>query len=356
MSFYVTAQSTNGLTWSWPEGGASAACTATVALGELISVNNDMEAGQGWVSGFAGDDATTGIWTRGDPIGTGSQPEDDHTAAPGTDCWFTGQGSIGGSLGENDIDNGVTTLVSPFFNMSGLANPTVSYWRWYSNNGNGVVDDVFEIQISNGGPWVNVEVLGPSGPGTGGGWIYHQFKVADFVTPNATVRMRFRAADVGSGSIVEAAIDDFQVKEIDCTGSAPMVYCTPKVTSDLCVPAIGFSGTPSTSDPNPFDISATQISDNNNGLLFYGFGSNSNPFQGGTLCVAPPVTRTPGQNSGGAATCSGTFSFDFNARIQSGIDPSLTAGATVYGQYWFRDTGDPFGSGLSDGLQFQIQS
>ena len=34
------------------------------------------------------------------------QPEDDHTPAPGTICFVTGQGTPGGAVGEADVDGG----------------------------------------------------------------------------------------------------------------------------------------------------------------------------------------------------------------------------------------------------------
>jgi hypothetical protein len=54
--------------------------------------------------------------------------------------------------------------------------------------------------------------------------------------------------------------------------------------------------------------------------------------------------------------CSGTLSFDFGARIASGIDPTLTAGATIAAQWLVRDPGDPlgFGTSLSDAILFTI--
>jgi hypothetical protein len=80
---------------------------------------------------------------------------------------------------------------------------------------------------------------------------------------------------------------------------------------------------------------------------------------GGTLCVAPPVRRTPGQNSGGSTTgtdCTGTFSFDFNAWIASVLNPTLLPGATVWAQYWSRDPGfaPPNNAGLTDAQTFLI--
>jgi hypothetical protein len=65
---------------------------------------------------------------------------------------------------------------------------------------------------------VNVETLGPSGLDTIGGWIFHQFRVADFVLPTSQVKIRFIAEDAGTGSIVEAAVDDFAVVDPGCGG------------------------------------------------------------------------------------------------------------------------------------------
>jgi hypothetical protein len=44
--------------------------------------------------------------------------------------------------------------------------------------------------------------------------------VADHVPPTATVRMRFVASDESPGSIVEAALDDFEVFGLECPLSA----------------------------------------------------------------------------------------------------------------------------------------
>jgi len=51
-----------------------------------------------------------------------------------------------------------------------------------------------------------------------GGWYQHTFRVSDFVTPSAQVRLRFIAEDLSPGSIVEAAIDDFEILTINCDG------------------------------------------------------------------------------------------------------------------------------------------
>ena len=138
---------------------------------------------------------------------------------------------------------------------------------------------------------------------------------------------------------------------------APTIYCTAKVTSSGCLPAIAFSGSPSASAGSGFLITADQIDPQRFGLFFYGkSGPAAFAFQGGTLCVNPPQTRTPVQDSGGLAACSGTYSIDFNTHIAGGSDPALVAGQQVNGQYWFRDPGFPApdNTGLSDAIEFEI--
>lgn len=135
-------------------------------------------------------------------------------------------------------------------------------------------------------------------------------------------------------------------------------FCVAKTNSQGCSAAVTLAGTSSASNPAPFTIGAVDAINNANGILFYGFGPNNGILLGGTLCVASPITRTALQNSGGSAfgtDCSGTYALDFNARIQSGIDPLLVAGEEVFAQYWYRDPAGSFGSALSDGGQFTIQ-
>lgn len=169
----------------------------------------NMEVDPGWTVGASDDDATTGVWERVDPNGTGAAPEDDHTPQPGTDCWVTGQGSPGGADGENDVDGGTTTLTTGDFNVSTSSDPVVSYWYWYSNNAGTAIDDEWLVEISDDGGSNWTELLRTTESATE--WKLHEFAIADFVETTDEVRIRFVASDLGEGSIVEAGIDDFQV-------------------------------------------------------------------------------------------------------------------------------------------------
>lgn len=139
-------------------------------------------------------------------------------------------------------------------------------------------------------------------------------------------------------------------------------YCTAKTNSLGCTPAIFASGTPSMTSPSSFDVGADQVLNQRSGLLFYGYASFVLPgFQGGTLCVQPPLRRLAVQNSGGTTPptmdCSGQYLLDFNAHAQSGLDPLLVAGQQVNCQWWSRDPQqtDGTGAGLTDALVFTMQ-
>lgn len=217
LSYAISITAESDVTTSDPPGGFS----AIAALGEPVLLDQTFDAGpSGWTVGAPGDNATSGVWTLVDPIGTTAQPENDHTADPGVKCWVTGQGSLGGGPGEADVDNGTTSLVSASFDVSGTPEARVSYWRWYSNNqGSNPGTDSFPILISNdgGASWVELEVVTESA----GVWVRKSFRIADFVAPTASMRLKFVARDLDPGSLVEAAIDDVQVTYYECPADVP---------------------------------------------------------------------------------------------------------------------------------------
>ncbi len=212
VEYFFQIEGTDGNTYADPMGSFY---SATALDGIDVVVDDDFESDSGWTVGDAGDSATTGVWNRMDPQPTAAQPGDD-VSDPGTICWVT-DGRAGGGIGEFDIDNGKTTLKSPIFDLSSNVDPVVSYWRWYSNDeGADPNNDTFRVDITNGGSWVNAETVGPAGVEASGEWFYHEFRVADFVTPNSTVQIRFVAEDASNGSIVEAALDEFSITDALC--------------------------------------------------------------------------------------------------------------------------------------------
>ncbi len=180
-------------------------------------LDDAMETDTGWqVNVGGGDTATTGIWTRVDPntvyVSAGGEilvPSDDHTPTPGTLCWVTGQDSEGAVEGGDDVDNGATTLYSPVYDLSAYAGATVSYWRWFSNDtGNAPGEDAWVVQATDdGSSWVTLENTTTSNRS----WVQQSFVLEDYIAMTPNVRLRFIAQDTGSGSIVEALVDDLSL-------------------------------------------------------------------------------------------------------------------------------------------------
>lgn len=138
-----------------------------------------------------------------------------------------------------------------------------------------------------------------------------------------------------------------------CAASA---YCTAKVSSSGCVPSMQSSGAPSLSAPASFQINTLNVERDKAGVMFIGLnGRAAAPFQGGILCVAPPLYRLSAKNSGGAATCQGTFQYTLAELLnQPAAGPLLAAGGQVQCQTWFRDPLASSTSGLSDGLEITL--
>ncbi len=134
-------------------------------------------------------------------------------------------------------------------------------------------------------------------------------------------------------------------------------YCTAKVNSLGCTPAVAVSGVASYSAAAPCTVSASNIVAQRSGLMFYGYAPSSAPFQGGFLCVQPPTLRTTIQGSGGTpggGDCSGTFALDINAHIQSFVDSGLYPGRDVYTQFWSRDPSSPSTTNLTNAAKLTI--
>jgi hypothetical protein len=223
IEWYVSAEADDSLVYSDPI--VAPLITYTAAVGHVVSVigADNFENTSDWTAGDVGDSATSGLWECAVPEGTIAQTSEDHTPMPGEKCWVTGA-AAGESPSSNSVHGGKTTLLSPTLNLAGATEATISYWRWYSNDqGASPNSNIFTVDISNnnGGTWTNAETVGPGGPGTSGGWIRHVIRVADFVSLTAQIKLRFVASEFGDPSLVESAIDDFEVAVYQCDTLAP---------------------------------------------------------------------------------------------------------------------------------------
>lgn len=142
--------------------------------------------------------------------------------------------------------------------------------------------------------------------------------------------------------------------------SSAQGYCRLQPNSLGCTPGLDATGAPSATDPTPFPVTAEELPNNQIALLFYGYtGPSEAPFANGWLCVESFRFRSPPQqNTGGnpgPLDCSGTFDYDFNARVRSGLDPLLVPGRMLWAQLWYRDPGAAIPIGLTNALELVIR-
>jgi hypothetical protein len=208
IDFYVTADEQVSGQFSDPDPGEPN--WAIVATETITVFADDFEADQGWtVSGYV----TDGAWTRGVPVGGGDRGD------PPNDYDGSGQCYLTDNVDDNsDVDGGTTSLTSPTFDCSD-GDALISYARWYHNSfGGAPFEDSMMIYVSNNGgtQWYVAEVVGPSEHASGG-WYEHSFWLSEVIEPTDQVKLRFNASDLGSGSVVEAAVDAVQVLRFECT-------------------------------------------------------------------------------------------------------------------------------------------
>jgi choice-of-anchor B domain-containing protein len=213
VSYYISAQSTDGDFFYSPLGAPTITYDSIVASSGTTGFDDNFEANLGWSTAS---NASDGQWNRGVPVGGGDRGD------PGADYDGSGRCYLTDNVdGNSDVDDGTVTLTSPNMDAQG-AQSFINYGRWYSNTaGASPQEDIFVVEISNdgGSSWTNLETVGPSGPEVFGGWVFKSFRINDiFSTPSNQFRIRFMASDLGSGSVVEAGVDAVSIVTYQCDG------------------------------------------------------------------------------------------------------------------------------------------
>lgn len=203
---------------------------------------------------------------------------------------------------------------------------------WFTQAGTGGTGTPIKVTgVTSGGSSITVAIPGTAGKGD------------VLVRNNGT----------GNGNLSNAWPFDPTVAPPTCGAT---VYCTAKFTSNLCLPSIGFSGTPSFFSPASFSITTSNMEPVVSAINFFGTtGQATIPFQGGLICAASPIYRLNGQNTGGSGPCTGSVAYTLQDVINNAAGGSfVTPGGLVNIQSWGRDLGDAFGSSLSDALEIVV--
>lgn len=139
-------------------------------------------------------------------------------------------------------------------------------------------------------------------------------------------------------------------------------YCTAGTTTNSCVPSLSASGTADAYSGSGFEITASGVEGQKQGLLFYGItGAQASPWSTTStsfMCVQPPTQRMSVHGSGGTiGQCDGVLSEDWNTFVwsnQGALGQPFVIGEQVWVQGWFRDPPAPKTTNLTNGLSFTL--
>jgi len=194
---------------------------------------DDFALDLGWtVSG----NATTGQWERGTPIGItlyglNLTPALDDQNDIGTKCYVTGNN---GDVGLGRVQ-GITTLTSPEFDAT-FGDPAVSYRPWFfsATQQGGNTTNRLKVYLDDGTNQVLIEEINYAIFATQNWRGISMFRIADFITPTATMKIIFETEDYSTGNATEAGVDIFEVtdllsnvSDIESVGISMNVYPNP---------------------------------------------------------------------------------------------------------------------------------
>jgi hypothetical protein len=200
---YFSAEGDGGTVVTNPP--AAPASTYGFEVGAIVaSYDDDFETDLGWT--VVNESLTDGQWDRGVPAGGGDRgdPASDYDGSG--QCWVTDNED-----GNSDVDGGPTRLISPILDATALPDPSVTYARWFSNDDQDIDRMVVEISSNGGAAWTQLESAANDPI-----WRVKTFRIADFVTPTATMRLRFSVTDNPNDSVTEAGLDAVRIDSFVC--------------------------------------------------------------------------------------------------------------------------------------------
>ncbi|MEE9491835.1 MAG: Calx-beta domain-containing protein [Gammaproteobacteria bacterium] len=189
-----------------------------------IIFEDNFETSNGWNRNpFGSDTASTGRWERGTPEGTdynGTRQQLGQTVSGNSDL-VTGK-TAGSSVGYDDIDNGVTSMRSPAITLPAGQQIMMDFSYYFAYLFNSNTDDFFRVSITGAGTSVVLEEFGKQDQTKAAVWKTHSADISNFA--GQTIRILIEAADNGTGSLVEAAIDDLAITAVSNDAASGLDY------------------------------------------------------------------------------------------------------------------------------------
>ncbi|GAB1693845.1 M28 family peptidase [Krasilnikovia sp. M28-CT-15] len=173
--------------------------------------SDTFETTTGWTTDPTGTDtATAGRWERGDPAATSSGVSTQlGTTRSGTFDLVTGA-TAGSSAGANDVDGGTTTVRSPVITLpSGTL--TLSFAWYLAHLDNASTADYLRIGVVTGTGTTTVFSQSGAASDRAAAWQTSTVNLSAYA--GQAIRLQIEAADAGTASLVEAAVDDISITQ-----------------------------------------------------------------------------------------------------------------------------------------------
>ena len=185
---------------------------AAVVTARCGAFDDDLEVGRGWTVDPDGTDTapSSARFTRADPAGTStSTGRKQLTTTPsGTKAFVTGA-PAGSSSTANDLD-GRTTIRSPWVTLPAAAGQKLTFAYVFAHSASSSSADHLQAIVERAdGTRVPIWAIRGSATDRDGAWRTGAASLSPFA--GQTIRLRFEAADGGSGNLVEVELDDIRV-------------------------------------------------------------------------------------------------------------------------------------------------
>lgn len=242
---------------------------------------------------------------------------------------------IPGACGFN-VPTGRMTTVAPIDIPADAAAARLRFWGIELAECSGNCGwDIRTIYVSadGGAQWDPVYGGGLSSPY----WNERIVDLSAYIGASVLLSFEFAPIDNLTNQLAGWLVDLVRV-EIDEPGG-PYIYCKSKTNSSGCKPIMAYSGDGSLSGADDLVLSCSTLRNKVWGSFAWSTGSNSVPFNGGTLCVQSPAKRTTVASTGGwpgpQLDCTGTYAWFFSHQYL--LDNGAVPGQTIYCQFFGRD-------------------
>lgn len=193
-------------------------------IGVNSLVLDEFESPDDWtLNPYGTDTVKAGAWEIGEPAGVDAnyvgvplvtQPSQDHSEN-GANALVTGRKA--GYIGDNDVDGGITTALSPVYNTKGARDPLLTWYTWHFSHefnfkqGKVVPQTndalITEASTDGGKTWVIID----KDVSNTQKWERKEVRLKDYVTITDQLQLRITMADDPPQTLAEAMVDDIRI-------------------------------------------------------------------------------------------------------------------------------------------------